>query len=130
LTGYDLEIGQPDAITVTLFWKAEEAPEESWSVFVHLLDQDGRVIAQHDGLPRQGSYPTWAWLAGDIVLDSHTLQVPSDQQSGTYHLLTGLYQPADDTRMPIFDQMNRRVPNDAAILTDINVSGESGRNGD
>ena len=130
LIGYDLEVSQTDAITVTLFWKAEAAREESWTVFVHLLDQDGRVVAQHDGLPRQGAYPTWAWQEGDLVPDSHTLQMPSNHKPGTYRLLTGLYRSGDGIRVPVFDQVDRRVPNDAAILTDINLAEESDRNGD
>jgi hypothetical protein len=133
LSGYDVNLITPrpsastqaGSVDVTLHWLADAAPGEDLTVFVHLLDGNGRLVAQHDGRPRQGEYPTWAWQPGDRVLDRHRLSLPPDLSPGTLRLQVGLYRPDDGTRMPVFDQADRRMPDDVAILTDIALSGKS-----
>jgi hypothetical protein len=119
LTGYDVELSQPDNLNVTLYWQADDAPGEDLTVFVHLLDAKGQSVTQHDGPPRRGDYPTWAWGAGDRVPDTHLLALPAALAPGTYHLLVGLYRPDDGTRLPVFDSQDQRVPDDALYLTDV-----------
>jgi hypothetical protein len=119
LTGYDIDLSQPTALAVTLYWQAHDAPGEDLAVFVHLLDAGGSRVAQQDGPPRQGDYPTWAWQSGDRVPDTHTLMLPAALAPGTYRLLVGLYRPGDVTRLPVFDSQGQRVPDDALYLTDV-----------
>jgi len=139
LTGYDVELLEasemsasqdPDrrplsVIRVMLFWQADAAPERDWTVFVHLEDAAGNLVTQHDGPPRQGDYPTWAWQPGDRVLDMHTLTLPPDLAPGIFHLQIGLYRPDDDTRAPIFDSANHEVPNAVLLLTEVDLRSEN-----
>jgi 4-amino-4-deoxy-L-arabinose transferase-like glycosyltransferase len=127
LTGYDVDTSRASSVTVTLYWQAVAVPEGDWIVFVHLLDADGHLVAQDDAPPRQGDYPTWAWLPGDRVLDHHTLSLPPNLSPGTFQLQVGLYRPDDGARIPVFDQADRRVPDDVAFLTDIALSGKTER---
>jgi hypothetical protein len=87
----DLKPGTP--LTVTLIWRAENTPTDSYHVFLHLLDPEGRLAAQSDGIPSTWSRPTTGWLPGEYIADVHTLTIPTDAPTGNYSLSTGLYIP-------------------------------------
>jgi 4-amino-4-deoxy-L-arabinose transferase-like glycosyltransferase len=92
--GYDLaptDVRAGETITVTLHWKASEAPSTDYQVFVHLLGDDPEPVAQGDGPPLGGYYPTSMWSAGETLVDPHRLSVPADQAAGSYRLLVGMY---------------------------------------
>jgi len=78
-------------LTVTLVWRAEVETTTSYSVFVHLLDPDGKLIAQSDGIPDTWSRPTTGWVSGEYITDEHLLVLPPDAAPGTYELTTGMY---------------------------------------
>lgn len=88
-------------LTVTLYWRAEAAPTEDYVAFVHLLDENGAVLAQHDSSPRDGRYPTSAWRAGDLVPDAHPLSVPALPPGAHVRLVAGMYHPATLARLPV-----------------------------
>ncbi|MGQ9467655.1 MAG: DUF2142 domain-containing protein [Anaerolineae bacterium] len=102
LTGYDLTggVGAGEALTVTLYWRADGVPGEDYRVFVHLLDVRGEIVTQHDGPPRWGRYPTWAWQRSDVVPDEHVLTVPASA-SGPFALAVGMYRPDTLERLPV-----------------------------
>ena len=102
LMGYDLS-GGPIAggtVTVTLYWRADGMPGEDYRVFVHLLDGRGEIVAQHDGPPRWGRYPTTVWQKGDIVPDDHMLVVPATAE-GPFSVAVGMYQADTLERLPV-----------------------------
>jgi hypothetical protein len=103
LVGYDLTGGVEagDVLTVTLYWRADGAPGEDYRVFVHLLDARGEMVTQHDGPPRWGRYPTWAWRRGDVVPDEHVLSVPAAAAGGPFSLAVGMYRPNTLERLPV-----------------------------
>ncbi len=59
-----------DLNELVLHWKAEAAPAESYTVFVHVLDEKGNIIAQADASPR---LPTKYWRWGETYLTYHRL---------------------------------------------------------
>ena len=131
LMGYDVDVvagagaSEPaSSLSVTLYWEADVAPENDWIAFVHLLDLEGQLVAQHDGSPREGEYPTWAWNPGDRVSDTHDLLLPSDLSPGTYRLQVGLYRSTDGVRAPIFDSVAHPVPDGVLPLTDLVWDGQ------
>ncbi len=69
-----LETGQ--TVVVTIPWQVRETPDQDWSVFLHLMDEDGVVVAQRDSYPGGGAWPTGDWRAGDVVTDTHRLTLP------------------------------------------------------
>lgn len=104
LDGYDLSaqrapLGKITRLEVGLHWRAIASPPEDYTVFVHLYDQSGRLITQHDGPPRDGLYPTSVWDPSEIVLDRHRLTIDPSMPSGSYTLKVGLYQPASGKRL-------------------------------
>jgi hypothetical protein len=92
----------PGPFTLTLAWRAEAEMTTSYRVFVHLVDEEGQIVAQSDGEPAAWSRPTTGWLPGEIVLDSHTLDL-TNVPSGTYQINVGLYDPADGERISLPD---------------------------
>jgi hypothetical protein len=102
LEGYDLSTTQPrpdDSITLTLYWASAGPLVSDYTVFVQLVDEAGQIVAQGDGPPRGGRYPTSAWGMDEHFDDPHTLQLPAKLTSGNYYLLVGLYNPQDNTRL-------------------------------
>jgi hypothetical protein len=101
LVGADLEpetwnlepLPPGSALTATLVWRAEKTPTTSYHVFLHLLDAEGRLVAQSDAVPANWSRPTTGWLPGETITDAHTLTIPPDAAAGDYTLATGLYIP-------------------------------------
>jgi hypothetical protein len=91
LEGYDLARAG-GALTVTLHWVATAAVPPDYTVFVHLLDASGRLVAQHDGQPAGGQFPTSFWRPGDRLADAHALSLPAALPAGTYRLEFGLYE--------------------------------------
>lgn len=104
LEGYSLVNGpfQPgEILPLTLFWRAERAPGERFKVFVHLLDEDGALVAQTDAEPIGGLHPTSGWQAGDAVIDRYGVLLPDDLARGTYTLTVGMYRLGDGTRLTV-----------------------------
>jgi hypothetical protein len=64
-------------------------------VFVHLLDEQGRLVAQHDGEPGGGLVLTTTWQPGETVADNHGLLVPIDVAGGRFTVQVGLYPLGD-----------------------------------
>jgi hypothetical protein len=90
-----------DAIEVTLYWRADAALAADYSVFVHAVDADGIVQAQHDSHPGLGSYPTREWQPGQVIVDHHTLVVPPGAPAPTaLRIVAGLYDAATSQRLP------------------------------
>ncbi|NOZ29914.1 MAG: hypothetical protein GXP39_17940 [Chloroflexi bacterium] len=106
LIGYDLDVDPPTAggrITLTLYWEAIEPADEEYTVFIHLLDDQGRFRGQRDAPPGDGAYPTTGWLPGEYLTDRHTFTIANDATPGTYILEVGMYLPATNARLPIRD---------------------------
>ncbi len=74
-------------LRVTLTWGADRIVRGDYTVFVHLLDAAGNVLAQVDRPP---AFPTSTWRAGDRVLESYTL-VPADPAAPWQRVVVGLY---------------------------------------
>ena len=90
-------------IILTLYWRptaAAPAPR-SYSVYIHLLDAEGNMIAQWDGVPLLGQYPTIYWRAGESLLDYWDFHVPEDVPLGPAQLRIGLYDPLSGERLPV-----------------------------
>jgi len=103
LLGYDTEIGDwglgMGDWELALYWRAKEVVEKDCTVFVHLVDQGGKLWGQGDGVPVGGMYPTSAWLPGQVVEDRHVIQVDPGVPAGSYRVLVGLYDPATLERL-------------------------------
>ena len=117
LLGYDLVPARQGApLLVTLYWRAERAMSTDYSVFVHFLDANGNLVAQHDGAPQGGNAPTSWWSPGDVIADSHEIIIPADLAPGQYTLEIGVYDSVNGVRLPIFNPNGTRQTNDAWLV--------------
>jgi 4-amino-4-deoxy-L-arabinose transferase-like glycosyltransferase len=87
-------------LDVTLTWQALSAPRGDYTVFVHLLDGSGRLIAQHDGPPQDGAFPTSLWQPGDTAADIHHL---AGETAGAESIEVGLYRRPSLERLAAVD---------------------------
>jgi 4-amino-4-deoxy-L-arabinose transferase-like glycosyltransferase len=108
LEGYDLipccSYQAGDRIYVELWWTVGvEPPDETWTVFVHLVAPDGSLVAQGDAEPGYGSYPTDRWQPGEVIIDEHELLIPDGSPPGEYALEIGLYNWRTGERLGLAD---------------------------
>ncbi len=98
LDGYSLaanRLSPGEIVQLTLFWQTTEALDQRYKVFLHLLDKEGHLVAQHDSEPGGGLAPTTSWIAEESISDNHGLLLPADLAQGEYTLLLGLYDSVD-----------------------------------
>ncbi|HZQ06878.1 MAG TPA: phospholipid carrier-dependent glycosyltransferase [Anaerolineae bacterium] len=116
LRGYTLDSdaithGQP--ISLTLFWAADEEMEQSYIRFVHVLDANGKLVAQADGVPH-GDYPTNVWDKDEPVAERVEIAIPPTLPSGQYTLEVGWYAQPSLERL-------RVNGDDKLVLTTVNL---------
>ncbi len=123
LLGYELDgsSAQPgDQLNVTLFWRAAETPSDGYTVFNHLVGEDGQIWGQFDGYPSGDAWYTAAWMPGEIVIDQRTIPIEADAPAGSYTLYVGLYTAGDGQRLPAY-MAGERLEDDRLPLGDIIV---------
>ncbi len=89
-----------DVAVVQLHWRSDAAPAAPLAVSVQLLNGQGQVIAQHDGVPGGGQRPVTGWQPGEVITDNHGLVIPPGTPPGDYQLAVVLYDPATGARLP------------------------------
>ncbi len=89
------ELPAGDVLGVTLFWSAPQPVAKRYKVFLHLLNGDGKLVAQRDAEPVNFTRPTTSWSAGETVRDAHGLLIPGTLPRGDYTLVVGLYEIDD-----------------------------------
>ena len=100
LEGYHISHNPADSsVTVDLIWSSDGSTFEPYVIFVHVLDESGNLLAQQDGWPVNGTWPTTCWADGDQVIDSRNIPLPSDTPPGTYTIITGLYDGNTGARL-------------------------------
>jgi len=111
LRGYSLK---PDSTTaLTLFWQSLAETDLDYTVFVHVLNASGQIVAQTDAPPRGGSYPTSLWVPGEFIADDYSFTLAP----GIYSIEIGLYLPENGERLPVFEAAGTPVRNVITLPT-------------
>jgi hypothetical protein len=121
LLGYDLSRGalKPGkSLDVTLYWKSVAPSQLQYTMFAHLLDSSGKLVAQQDAMPRGGALPTSCWVVDEVVSDTLTLSLPGDAPPGVHTLQVGMYYLPTGERLPVKTQGGAA---DSVILQTIRV---------
>jgi hypothetical protein len=111
LRGYRWGPPAGEGRSLTLFWQATGPVAADYHLFLHLLDAGGELIAQEDGPPLDGAYPTSSWPPGEVLADTYQLPLPEEGAA-----LLGLYTLPDVSRLTAVEQSGRRLANDAFPL--------------
>ena len=106
LLGYDLDsevVTPATGVKLTLYWQAgnESTVPINYTVFTHLLDPQGKIVAQHDSWPASGARPTTGWVKDEIIVDDHLLIFTAPDFQGTGQIEIGLYDQTSGERLPL-----------------------------
>jgi hypothetical protein len=88
-------------LPVSLRWSRLDAMDRSYHVLLQLVDDHGTLVAQSDGVPMAGTYPTTAWGKRDLVADNRLLAVGRTVPSGEYRLTLAVTYPGTGRRLPL-----------------------------
>jgi hypothetical protein len=87
-----------DAFCIQLHWATQAPLETDPKIFIHVLDENGQVVAQNDLSPN----PSMAdWTTGEETTTRHGLVLPLLLPPGVYEIRAGLYDPASGLRLPL-----------------------------
>ncbi len=115
LAGYTIVPLENGVVQVTLYWQAARPLAENATVFVHLLDANGHLLAQSDAVPVQYSYPLTIWPSGVLISDTHNLALPPGSPAAA-ELAVGLYHPITLARWPVLLPDGSVDPDGRALL--------------
>ncbi len=108
LEGYNVLDDSP--YTVTFIWRALAEMDQAYHVFVHLVDESGRIIAQSDGQPANWTRPTTGWVPGEFIIDAHDLALPEEGSLHGLRLRVGLYEPESNQRLSVGERDFVEIP--------------------
>jgi len=106
-------------VFLTLYWRptASAPPMQDYSIYIHLLDENGNRITGWDGVPLQQAYPTRFWRAGESLMDYWVLQIPEDIPTGPAKIRIGIYDPVSQVRLPVM--VNGEQAGDGLTINDL-----------
>ena len=58
-----------DTLAVHLVWLARQPMDESYKVFIHVIDDQGKLLAQTDSRPQGYASNTNRWIPGQVIAD-------------------------------------------------------------
>jgi hypothetical protein len=116
LTGYRWRTPGVE-LQVTLRWKTLQRPDDSYKVFVHLLNTGQEIVAQYDAIPCHWQCPTTQWQAGDVVRDQAIVPLGA-LPPGDYRIAVGLYSEETLERLPVQDPDRVSHPDGYFVLPD------------
>jgi len=110
-----------DVLIVLLYWHASGKIDRNYTVFVHLEDARGNLLAGHDTQPRNGNLPTSHWTPYVPLVDAIVMPIPADVPPGTdYCLRIGVYYLPTMQRLDIVDAQGRPL-GDSLTLQPLSV---------
>ncbi len=120
--GYDIKtsaVRRSGILTATLAWQADPSVVTNNNLFAHLLDAQGKLVAQVD-LPLVGPQaPAPVWQPGRTVGWDQPIPLRRDLPAGSYWLALGVYGRDDLKRLPLHGPATPDAPadgNDALLL--------------
>ena len=102
LRGFSLPRGpyQPgDSVPVTLDWQAQAAPAQRYTLFVHIVGEDGIVRGQQDREPSRA--PTDQWQPNQRLIDVYGPALSLETPPGHYRVVLGWYAYPSLARLPL-----------------------------
>ncbi len=124
LLGYDLEaaaLKAGQALHLTLYWQSLALVDDNYTVFTHLVDEQGQTVAQQDNQPVHDSLPTSLWGVGEVVEDEYQIPIPEKTPAGRYRLLVGMYSLDSGQRLAACDENGQPLPDNSIPLGEIEI---------
>ncbi|NJN94594.1 MAG: glycoside hydrolase family 5 protein [Anaerolineales bacterium] len=121
LVGYKLQqdaLTSQDTIDLTLYWHSLQEVTNDYTIFIHLTDANGMILAQEDSSPTQGKFPTSRWSPGQLIEDEHHTLTTKNLPAGKYNLRIGLYNSTTGERLLVQNE-NGSVPDSSFLLAQL-----------
>lgn len=90
-------------LPVSLTWHTITPPDQTYTVFLQLLNESGQVVAQIDRQPVVGLQPTHTWQTDELIVDHYALPIAPDLSPGDYQLIVGMYGWPSLERLSVMD---------------------------
>lgn len=102
-----------DSLILILYWLATGAPNQNYSVFAHVENGSGELIASQDNSP---SVPTSSLMNGRQIADYRVIKIPKTAPLGSdYRVKVGWYDPSSLARLPIIDVLGHPIADSVSI---------------
>ena len=106
LRGYELSqesVSPGESLLVTLFWEVTAEPPGDYYEFIHLIDEQGLMIAQRDTHPGLGRFPSRQWQPGDRFQETIAIDIPDVAYApATATISVGFYAPQEGYRLGVY----------------------------
>jgi hypothetical protein len=102
LLDYDVK-NSGSEVVVDLWWYNHRPPQDDVTVFLHVYDAAGQLVAQADGYPLLGLSPPTSWQYGDLLHDIRYLSLPDGATLEGYRVVVGWYNKATADRLLAVD---------------------------
>ncbi len=102
LLGFDLPappIAPGSSAHLTFYWQPQDELNHNLTLFVHLIDGQGNIVAQRDQIPLGGARPTMGWAPGEVVTGSLDLSIGAGVPPGDYSIRIGWYDAQTGERI-------------------------------
>lgn len=93
LVGYDVD----DSGEVRLVWQTHQLLNKNLRLFVHLLDDEDRILSVSDGIPVDWTRPTTGWIPEEYITTEHSFVLPE----ASYRVRVGWYDPVTNGRIGV-----------------------------
>lgn len=87
-------------LVLSFYWRAMAKPDRDYTIFIHVLDSSGKMVAQQDVMPANNASHTSGWQPGQFVADLHTIPLPIEAMPGEYQIVMGMYNWKNGVRLP------------------------------
>ncbi len=93
--------GEP--VILLVYWRAAQPLARDYTMFTHLVNARGEMVAGYDGPPRYGKAPTSRWRAGQLISDGIVIPIDASIAPGEYQIELGWYDPTTLQRLTVLD---------------------------
>jgi hypothetical protein len=128
--GYDIAkpaLAPGEPLDLALYWQARNAQAGQYKTFVHMLNGQGELVAQHDKFPLDSPEPLTGWQPGVQLRDRYRLAVRGTVEPGNYTVYFGWYDPATGARLPVLDAQNNRIGETVTLPVTIEIQSNGRR---
>ncbi|HET7378019.1 MAG TPA: hypothetical protein VFK30_15005, partial [Anaerolineae bacterium] len=79
------------SLSIQTVWTTAQQIDRPYTLFIHLVDPQGQIIAQYDGMALNNTWPTTCWRRTESFADAYTLTLPEQLSASAYRVELGFY---------------------------------------
>lgn len=96
-------------------------PTTDYTVFTHIIDEQGQQVGGNDQPLTDGYYPSSLWEPGEVITHEQRLTMPLLAPSGRYEIYLGLYDLVSGQRLPMLNPAGHRLQDNRMMATVIEM---------